>query len=135
MAKKKTTPEFKAAFLAMLAELPNITVVSKLLGISPSNVSVARRADPEFDEAVLEAINQGYDMIEEEARRRAVEGVLTPVFYEGEEVGQVRKYSDQLLVMLLKGYKPKKFNRGVTAKFDGGGAEKITMTFDIDGDG
>jgi len=133
MAEKKTTPEFKATFIRMLSELPNITAVCKLLSISPTNVHRARKDDPKFDEAVLDSIEQGYDMIEEEARRRAVDGVLEPVYYKGEEVGNVRKYSDALLTMLLKGYRPKKFNRGVTAKF-GGDGEKVTMTFQIEGE-
>ena len=46
------------------------------------------------------------DLLEEEAFRRAVEGDLQVVYYKGEEVGQRRVYSDQLLSILLKGKKP-----------------------------
>ena len=132
MAKLKTTPEFKKSFLSMLAELPNITVICKLMGISPSNLLVARKNDELFDQGVRNAIDEGYDLIEEEARRRAVDGVLEPVFYRGEEVGKIRRYSDQLLITLLKGYKPKKFNPGV--KVTAGDGEKITMSFNLGGD-
>jgi len=133
MAEKKTTAEFKEAFLRMLTELPNMTAVCKLMVISPRNIAVARKKDPEFDKGVQEAMEQGYDMIEEEARRRAVDGVMEPIFFRGEEVGAVRKYSDQLLIMLLKGYKPKKFNPGVkiTAGNEG---EKVSMSFNLGGD-
>jgi hypothetical protein len=133
MSDKKLTPEFKEALLGMLAELPNITVVCKLMGIHFSNFYRAREKDPNFDQGVKEAMEQGYDLIEEEARRRAVDGVLEPVFYRGEEVGAIRKYSDQLLITLLKGYKPRKFAPGVkiTAGTDG---EKVSMVFNLGGD-
>jgi len=133
MADTKITPEFKDMFVSLLQDIPNITVVCKLAGIDPSNISRARQNDPEFDKAVLEAREFGYDMVEEEARRRAVDGVLEPVFYKGEEIGNIRRYSDQLLSQLLKAYKPKKFNPGV--KLGIGEGEKTTLTLILDGDG
>ncbi len=42
----------------------------------------------------------------EDARRRSEEGVLEPVFYQGREVGMVRKYSDNLLMFKIKGLMP-----------------------------
>ena len=131
MAEKKTTPEFKATFISMMEQLPNITAVSRLLDISPSNIWAARKQDPEFDAAISAAIEEGYDMLEEEARRRAVDGVVEPVYYKGEPVGGIRKYSDQLLVTLLKGYRPKKFNPGAKVTLDAG--EEIKMTFNFGG--
>ena len=133
MAELKTTPEFKEAFIKLLGDLPNITAVSRLLGITVNNVMEARKKDPEFDQAVKDAISEGYDMIEEEARRRAVDGVLEPVFYRGEQIGDVRRYSDTLLIFLLRGCKPKKYNPGVQVKF-GENNEKVSMTFNLGGD-
>ncbi len=51
----------------------------------------------------------GADVLEQEARRRAVEGVSEPVYYMGAEVGSVQKYSDTLMCLLLKGHKPQKY--------------------------
>ena len=132
MADTKVTAEFKEMFIGVLENIPNITAVCKLTGINPSNISRARHNDSDFDKAVLEARNQGYDMIEEEARRRAVEGVLEPVYYKGEQVGAVRKYSDRLILELLRAYKPKKFNPGV--KLGIGDGEKFTLTLNLGGD-
>jgi len=56
MAEKKTTEEFKETFVLMLGQVPNITAVSRLMGISTGNISVARKKDADFDKAVLEAI-------------------------------------------------------------------------------
>lgn len=133
MAELKTTPEFKSTYVSMIAELPNHTVVCKLLSITPATVTIARKNDPKFDQDVRDAMDQGYDLIEEEARRRAVDGTLEPVFYRGEEIGEVRRYSDQLLITLLKGYRPKRFNPGVKITA-GDKGEKISMSFNLGGD-
>ena len=132
MADQKTTPEFKAAFIGMLGHLPNITAVCRLMGIDASNIHRARKKDEEFDTQVKVAVEEGYDMIEEEARRRAVDGVLEPVFHQGEQVGEIRKYSDALLKMLLKGYKPKRFNPGAKVSF--GDGQKVSFSFNLEGD-
>ena len=54
--------------------------------------------------------------MEEEARIRAMFGVKQPVFYKGEVCGSVRKYSDVLLIFLLKGLRPEVYreNRHIT---------------------
>jgi hypothetical protein len=50
------------------------------------------------------------DRLEEEAWRRAVDGVEEPVgFYRGEPGAYVRRYSDTLLIFLLKGLRPEKY--------------------------
>ena len=53
-------------------------------------------------------------MLEAEARRRAAIGVDEPVFYKGEVVGHIRKYSDTLLMFLLKAHWPEKFRENVS---------------------
>ena len=137
MAEKKTTEEFKEAFVGMLGQVPNITAVCRLMNITTDNVLKARKKDPGFDKKVLNAINEGYDTLEEEARRRAVEGVFKPLYYQGFQVRDtdgnlsgVREYSDTLLMFLLKGYRPKKFNPGAKLQL-GTGDKKVTMVFNI----
>lgn len=46
------------------------------------------------------------DFIEDEAVRRATVGWDEPVYYQGNVCGQVRRYSDGLLMKLLNGLKP-----------------------------
>lgn len=132
MADLKMTPEKKEAFLALLEVLPNITSCAKAIGVHPNSIRRAREADHEFDRAVADSMECGYDTLEEEAIRRAKDGVPKPIFYRGMEVGTVQEYSDQLLTFLLKGYRPKKFNPGANIKI--GDGEKVTMTFNIGGD-
>lgn len=80
-----------------------------LAGVSRAAAYKARKADPDFARAWREALGEGCDRLEEEAWRRAVEGVAEPVFYRGEQCGVIRRYSDQLLIVLLKAHRPRKF--------------------------
>ncbi len=132
MADLKMTPEMKYAIVELLGEIPNITVVAKTMGMSPTTIRNHMKSDEDFDNQVRDAMECGYDLMEEEARRRAVDGVEKPVYYKGKKVeGGVREYSDQLLMFILKAYRPKRFNPGQKLGFDLDDQEKITVTFNI----
>lgn len=128
---KKMVPDFCDTIVNLLTELPNLTAVCKLLGVTPNTVHTYRRNNPEFNERVNEALEYGYDMLEAEAIRRGKEGVDKPVFYQGIECGSVREYSDTLLITMMKACRPKKFNPGVDVKV--GNGEKVVMTFNMGG--
>jgi len=48
-------------------------------------------------------------VLEDEVRRGPYEGVEEPVLHKGEKVEVGKKYSDVLLIFLLKGIRPQKF--------------------------
>ena len=52
---------------------------------------------------------EGIDRLEDEAHRRAVEGVDRPVYQGGVRVGEIKTYSDSLLTLLLKSRRPEVF--------------------------
>nr|DAS58879.1 MAG TPA: Terminase small subunit [Caudoviricetes sp.] len=64
------------------------------------------KEDPEYKKGFAQAKEMAGDLLEEEARRRAVEGDECGIYYKGELVGSYRKKSDALLILLLKGAKP-----------------------------
>ena len=66
-----------------------------------------------------EALEEGTDLLEAEARRRAVTGIDEPVYHKGEVVGSIKKYSDTLLIFLLKAHNPQKFRDGVKVEHTG----------------
>lgn len=71
------------------------------------------------------------DILEEEARRRALKGVEEPVFYQGQVVGSVQKYSDILIMMLLNGHRPERFkNRQEHTGKDGGPIAVVHVSYD-----
>jgi hypothetical protein len=65
--------------------------------------------DKAFKALYDEAHEDALDQLEEEARRRAVDGVLEPLVSAGKLVTTVKKYSDALLITLLKGKRPDTF--------------------------
>ncbi len=73
-------------------------------------------ADPEYASAVDQAASSGVEALEDEARRRGMLGVEEPVFHNGERVDVIRKYSDTLLIFLLKGAKPEKYRDNIAFK-------------------
>lgn len=60
------------------------------------------RADADFGTAVTEARHLGLEALKDEAYRRAHAGVSEPVFYQGRQVATIQKYSDTLLMFLIK---------------------------------
>jgi hypothetical protein len=79
------------------------------------------RGDEAFKALYVEAEADAKDALLEEARRRAVDGWLEPVYQGGDEVGRVRKYSDALLTTLLKGKLPETFRERFEHTGAGGG--------------
>jgi hypothetical protein len=94
------------AFLARYAELGNIRAAAEAAAVPRRNHYEWLKADAEYAERFKDAQEDAIDVLEAEARRRAVVGTEEPVFQQGREVGRVRKFSDVLLIFLLKGLKP-----------------------------
>ncbi len=74
--------------------------------------------DKEYQQAFAEAEVAATDALIQEARRRAIQGVEEPVFYKGELVETIRKYSDTLLIFLIKGALPEVYRERY--EFSGG---------------
>lgn len=105
------TPTLCAAVLVLLAKGHTPAVVGAQLNIARSTLFKWRREDERFAEAWDEAVEAGVDLLEQEIRRRAVEGVDRPVFQQGECVGFVREYSDSLAAMMLQGRRRRVYGR------------------------
>lgn len=99
--------DWKALFLAALAEVPVIAHACKAAGVNRVTAWRAREADPEFAKAWDDAMEEGIDRAEQEAFRRAVVGYEKPVWYKGELVGTETVHSDALLALILKGRRKK----------------------------
>lgn len=72
-----------------------------------------KRDDEDFSEAWDEAIEAAGDLIEAEVYRRAVHGVMEPVYFKGKISGYILKYSDRLAELLLKRHRPEYRDRGL----------------------
>ena len=89
-----------------------------------------RRRSEDFAAQWDEALEEGTDLLDAEARRRAVTGIDKPVYYKGKVVGSITKYSDRLLMFLLKAHRPQKFRDGV--KVEQPGANNVGVDKDIE---
>src|SRR6266550_2410017 len=120
MNRLKLTKMRQGCFLQALANTGSVTAAIAVAGSSRTRVYELRKTDPEFACAWQQAEEIATDRLEDEARRRAVEGVTEPLVSAGKLVrdddGQplvVRRYSDNLLLALLKAHRPPRRERSV----------------------
>jgi hypothetical protein len=102
----KATDENKEIVLAMLANGATYAAAAAAVGAHRRTIMKWADADEEFAQRWNDAIEEGIDRLEQEAIRRARDGVKRPVFYMGQVVGYVQEYSDSLLKFLLEAKRP-----------------------------
>ncbi len=118
------TPDWAGDFLEAIRDGLHVKDATEIAGISRTHPYKRRNEDEDFAKAWAEASELGTEALESEAGRRAYHGTLKPVYYKGNEVGQIREYSDTLLMFLLRALNPNKYRDN--AKFEHlgkGGAE------------
>lgn len=95
--------ERQRAFLVEFEHNGNVTRSCERVGVARSTVYEEWMPQAEFKAAFDYASEGATDLLEDEARRRAVDGVSKPVYQGGKKVGIVQEYSDSLLMFLLRG--------------------------------
>src|ERR1700757_4037730 len=124
MRKVSLTPARQQRFIKALSKTGCVTKAAALAGTSRTRVYELRKINPAFAAAWEEAEEAAADRLEDEARRRAVEGVPEPLVSAGKLVrdddGQpiiIRRYSDNLLLALIKARRPPPRQRSVHIQF------------------
>lgn len=131
-ARTNRTPKKRAAFLAELAQRGNVSDACAAADIGRTTVYDWRADDATFAADWDAALDQAADTMEREAFRRAVDGVDEPVYGSlgqglgSGEVGRIRKYSDTLLIFLLKAARPEKFRERTEQQHTGAVNVKVT---------
>lgn len=119
----RTTPprNWKAVFLRELAIDGNRSRAAAAARVGHTTAYEQRNRDPEFRAAWDAAIDQAGEYLEAEAWRRATEGTDEPlvsarglIYHEDGTPATVRKYSDSLMQLLLKGARPQKYRENVS---------------------
>lgn len=109
------------SFLSYLSETASIAGAAARAEVQRSTLYQLRKHDPEFAARWDEARKLGIDRLEDDAMRRALEGVQKPVFYAGRQIASVQQFNDRLLQFLLKAHKPEVYARPAAppaAEFD-----------------
>ncbi len=120
MPRKPNAPaNWPERFLAAYRKNGNVSRSSETAHVTRRTVQLHRHSDPEFAKDMDDAQEEAGDALEQEARRRAVEGTLRPVYQQGKEVGQIREYSDTLLIILLQAARPDKYRANTRVEHSG----------------
>jgi hypothetical protein len=144
---KALRPAWRPAFLAALRENGVVRDACEAAGIGRSTAYDARDADPEFRAGWEAALQEAADLLVREAVRRARVGVREPVIHQGRLCGvwvdadgrvvaegtvgatmiplTVTRYSDTLLIFLLKGARPEQYRESAKVVVAGDPAAPI----------
>ena len=103
------TAEQRTKFLKALAIHGIVSKAADEAAVSRSAVYRQRNNDAEFAEAWHHAKEEATDHLATVAHQRAINGIEEVRYFQGEPIGTVRRYSDQLLMFLLRAYRPSVF--------------------------
>lgn len=98
----RSKPDWAPRFLEELRRLGTIRHACESVGCSRTNVYQRRDGDKAFAAALADAHEDFTDLLDAEGFRRAVVGVDDPILHQGVVVATVKKYSDSILIMMLK---------------------------------
>lgn len=115
----KLTPNQFAFLQALAAEAGNISAAARRCEQARTNHYLwSNEVDGEgnptptalaYRQLVESIHNESCDEVDAEIRRRGIQGVDEPVFYQGAICGSVRKFSDLLLIFRAKALMPEKY--------------------------
>ena len=117
-ARTRLTLEKRAKFLHALRLGDTVKHAAEHIQIARRSLYDLRGADVGFASEWNDAIEEGNEALEQAAIRRGRDGWEEPVFHRGEQIGVIRRYSDTLLIFMLKGRLPEKYREHYSAKID-----------------
>jgi hypothetical protein len=128
----RTPQRARDAFIAALRDGLSIKAACEAAGIGRTTAYEMRAEDEAFAKAWDAALDDGTDVLEDEARRRALDGVERPVVAMGRvakddngNIIKIREYSDTLMVTLLKARRPEKYRDRVSTELTGKGGGPV----------
>jgi hypothetical protein len=99
----------KRGFLAAFTTCGQVTKAAAAIGVDHSHHYYWLKTDQAYAAAFADAKAIQAASLEDEAIRRARDGVTRTVYHQGVAVGEELHYSDTLLIFLLKGMMPEKY--------------------------
>jgi hypothetical protein len=98
------------AFLKAFEESCCVRWAARAAQIAPRTHYRWLRRDASYAANFAESKCVAADLLESVAVERAVHGIAEPVFYQGVKCGTITRYSDGLLMQLLRAFKPERYN-------------------------
>lgn len=133
----KVTQLKKRRFCEELASNGGIvSAAAKAIGIARNSLYEAKKVDAGFDARWEQALKDAGDVLEDEAKRRAMYGVKRRVIRGGKIVMEhdgvtpvmETEFSDMLLALLLKAHRPGFRTERIEHVGDGGGVVRTEVT-------
>ncbi len=109
----------QSAFLAAFAEHATIAAAAKATSVARRTHYNWLETDEGYAARFTDVEESVTEALEAEARRRAQLGVDEPVHYQGKKVDTIRRYSDTLLIFLLKARRPDVYRERVDHSLTG----------------
>ena len=123
----KWTEELEQKCIDVMMEKGTKKAVIDALEIDYHRLNKHLRENKGFAEAFLEAEEYYVDTLEEEIHRRAVTGYEEPVFGKEGQIGTIKRYSDRLLEVAIKGRRDKYRNNFNKSGVDGSNVGVIVI--------
>ena len=119
--KRPESALLRSTFLETLRRTANVSDAARAAGIDRKTAYNWRRDNVLFCDQWKQALEEAADVLEAEARRRAIEGYDEPLIYGGRLICDAegrpvirKRYSDGLLRMLLRAHRPAQYRDGRT---------------------
>ncbi len=128
----KRTLERVGNFLTSLDQAQgNVSEACEAVGIGRVTAYEWRKDDESFRAEWDAVVDKHMDALENEIYRRAYKGCDKPVFYQGEQCGEITEYSDTLAMFILKGHRPEKYRENIKQEIGGpnGGPIQVEVDF------
>lgn len=97
----------------------NVSKACTMSGITKANADALKLRVESFARAWDDTYEGVTDDLEEAGLKRAIEGVVEPVYWRGVEVGKKKVYSDAILTMMLQGRRSAVYKNRTASELSG----------------
>jgi hypothetical protein len=108
-ARARYALSWRPRFLAILALSKAPLMAARAAGVAINTVRKHRAADPDFELQYEEAEEHALQLLHDVTMKSAIEGECEPVYWQGIQVGHIKKYDNRLRIEMLRAHMPAKF--------------------------
>jgi len=100
---------WRPRYLAALALSGGAQLACRAAKVSIGMVRIHRKADHDFDQQCVAAEEHAIELLHDVTMQSAIEGECEPIYWQGIEVGHIRKIDNRLRIEMLRAKMPKVF--------------------------
>jgi hypothetical protein len=108
-ARARYALSWRPRFLAVMALSRSLIFACRAAKVSIGTVRNHRRWDPDFESQCVAAEEYAVQLLHDVTMKSAIEGECEPVFWQGIQVGHVRKVDNRVRIEMLRAHMPNKF--------------------------